>query len=206
MIYLYSGTPGSGKSLHTAQVLYFQLWKGWPAVCNFDFAVDQIKHSKYKKLGTFIHVSNDKLTPAMLITFSRHYFSSHPFREGRLLLVIDECQLMFNAREWDAKGRKEWLSFFTQHRKYGYDVILIAQFDRMIDRQIRSLIEYEQIHRKVSNFGFWGQLFSLCAGGKLFVAVKVWYPMKERVGSEFFRADKKYYSLYDTYKHFEEKT
>lgn len=142
----------------------------------------------------------------MLITFSRHYFSNHPFREGRLLLVIDECQLMFNAREWDAKGRKEWLSFFTQHRKYGYDVILIAQFDRMIDRQIRSLIEYEQIHRKVSNFGFWGQLFSLCAGGKLFVAVKVWYPMKERVGSEFFRADKKYYSLYDTYKHFEEKT
>ena len=119
--------------------------------------------------------------------------------------MLDECQLLFNAREWDAKGRKEWLSFFTQHRKYGYDVILVAQFDRMIDRQIRSLIEYEQVHRKVSNFGVWGKLFSLFSLGKLFVAVKVWYPMKERVGAEFFKANKRYYSLYDTYKHFEKR-
>lgn len=202
MIYLYSGTPGSGKSLHTAQVLYFQLYRGFPAICNFDFAIEKIRR---KRIGQFRCVSNDQLTPKLLLDFSQEYFQNHPFHEGRILLVIDECQLMFNAREWDAKGRKEWLSFFTQHRKYGYDVILIAQFDRMIDRQIRSLIEYEQVHRKVSNFGVWGKIFSMAAGGKLFVSVKVWYPMKERVGSEFFKASKKYYSLYDTYKHFEVK-
>lgn len=200
MIYLYSGTPGSGKSLHTAQVLYYQLLRGKPAICNFDFALDRIKR---KKLGKFFYVSNDDLTPDLLISFSRDYFKQQPFHEGTILLVIDECQLIFNAREWQQKGRSDWLSFFTQHRKYGYDIILIAQFDRMIDRQIRSLIEYEQVHRKVSNFGIWGKLFSFCAGGKLFVSVKVWYPMKERVGSDFFKAQKKFYQLYDTYKHFE---
>ena len=89
---------------------------------------------------------------------------------------------------------------WTLHRHYGYDIILIAQFDHRIDRQIRSLIEYEYIHRKVSNFGLRGKF--LCAvmlSPKLFISVKVWYPMKEKVGSEFFKCKRKYYSLYDTY-------
>lgn len=106
-------------------------------------------------------------------------------KEGEILLVIDECQIMFNARDWGQKNRAAWCAFFTQHRKLGYEVILVAQFDRMLDRQIRSLIEYEWIHRKVSNFGIAGKIFSLLFGGKLFVAVKVWYPMKQKVGSEF---------------------
>ena len=78
-------------------------------------------------------------------------------------------------------------------------VVLVAQFDRMLDRQIRSLIEYEWIHRKVSNFGIQGKIFSLLFGGKLFVAVKVWYPMKQKVGSEFFMYKKKFSDIYDTY-------
>lgn len=47
-------------------------------------------------------------------------------------------------------------------------------------------MEYEWIHRKCSNFGVAGKLLGVLFGGKLFVAVKVWYPMKEKVGSEFF--------------------
>ena len=118
-------------------------------------------------------------------------------------MVIDECQRIFNARDWGQKGRGEWLTFFTLHRHLGYDIVLIAQFDRMLDRQIRSLIEYEYIHRKVSNFGWKGKLLSCFALGNLFVTVKVWYPMKEKVGSEFFRAKKMYYGLYDTFATFD---
>ena len=116
-------------------------------------------------------------------------------------MIIDEAQLLFNSREWQNVSRQGWLSFFSQHRHYGYDVILVAQFDRMLDRQIRGLIEYEFIHRKVSNIGWRGWFLSLVmmAPGALFVKVKVWYPMKEKVGSEFYRCQKKYYSLYDTF-------
>lgn len=195
MIYLYSGTPGSGKSLHTARVIYYSLKRGFPVIANFPINLDKIKCKK----SEFIEKDNSDLTPDFLIEYAKNYFHDKPVKEGSLLLVIDECQLMFNAREWNIKGRSDWLSFFTQHRKYGYDIILVAQFDRMIDRQIRALIEYEQIHRKVSNFGIKGKIFSLCAGGNLFVSVKVWYPMKEKVGSEFFKAHKRYYSLYDTF-------
>lgn len=198
MIYLYSGTPGSGKSLHTARVIYYTLKRGFPVIANFNINLDNIKRCK----GAFLFIDNSELTPDYLIQYASNFWNNKTVKEGTLLLVIDECQLMFNAREWNIKGRSEWLSFFTQHRKYGYDIILIAQFDRMIDRQIRSLIEYEQIHRKVSNFGMKGKFLSLCCGGNLFVSVKVWYPMKEKVGSEFFKAAKRYYSLYDTYNMF----
>ena len=106
---------------------------------------------------------------------------------------------MFNSRDWQQKGRNEWLSFFSQHRKYGYDVTLIAQFDRMIDKQLRGLIEYEYIHRKLSNYGFGGRLMSLLFGGNTFVVVQMWYPLKLKISSDFVHARKYYYSIYDTF-------
>lgn len=193
MISLYSGTPGSGKSLHVAKDVRDRCILGKPTIANFE-----INTVKYKR-AVFQCVNNDELTPDYLIQFSRAWFSDHRFREGAILLVIDECQLLFNAREWQKTGRAEWLSFFTQHRKYGYNIILIAQFDRMIDKQIRSLIEYEVIHRKASNYGIGGMLFSLFSGGNLFVAVQMWYPLRTRIGAEFFHARKKYWSMYDSY-------
>lgn len=201
MIYLYSGTPGSGKSLHVARVIYYTLLRKKPVICNFPISLDKIKRP-----GSFTFVDNLDLTPEMLMEYSRKHFDGHSVREGEILLVIDECQMMFNARNWDAKGRESWNKFFTIHRHFGYDIILVAQFDRMIDRQIRSLIEYEQVHRKVSNYGWKGWL--LCAfmlSPALFVSVKMWYPMKEKVGSEFFKAKKRYYRLYDTYAVFDNK-
>lgn len=204
MISLYSGTPGSGKSLHAAERIFWGLRRGRPVICNFPVATEKI--SKKHDSLPFFEVSNDGLSPEWLIEFSRIYFlsSGKPVKEGSITLIIDECQLLFNAREWQKTGRSEWLSFFTQHRKYGYDIILVAQFDRMIDRQIRSLIEYEYVHRKVSNFGAGGFFLNLFAGGKLFVAVKIWYPLNEKIGSEFFRARKKYYGLYNTFNTFKD--
>jgi zona occludens toxin (predicted ATPase) len=140
------------------------------------------------------------LNPAMLMDYSRKFFAGKTVKEGQITLVIDEAQMLFNARSWDKADRDGWNKFFQIHRHFGYDVILVAQFDRMIDRQIRSLIEYEHIHRKVSNFGAKGKLLCvLMLAPNLFVDVKMWYPMKERIGSEFFRASKKLYRLYDTY-------
>lgn len=197
MIYLYSGTPGSGKSLHQAADIYWWIHNGHPCLCNFEINMEAIKGNA-SKFGEFYYISNEIISPDLLRKYSYIYFRDHKFKEGAIRLYIDECQLLFNAREWNVKGRKEWLSFFTQHRKYGYDIFLVAQFDRMIDRQIRSLIEYEYIHRKVKNFGRWGMFFNIASGGQLFVAVKMWYPLKERISSEFFKGHKKYFALYNT--------
>jgi len=201
MIKLFSGTPGSGKSLHTAEKIYYALRAGRPVICNFDVNLGFVQGKRPRKLE-FHYIPNDELTVAWLEQYATEYFQDRRMKEDWILLIVDEAQLIFNAREWDAKGRKDWLSFFTQHRKYGYEIILVAQFDRMLDRQIRSLIEYEYIHRKVSNFGIWGKIFSIVALGKLFISVQMWYPLREKVGAEWFVCKPRFFRLYDTYKNF----
>ena len=103
MIYLYSGTPGSGKSLHTASVIYWRLKANKPVIANFEIDVNKITRKKVE----YDYKSNEKLRPDYLISYSSRYFEKHNFKEGCLLLVIDECQLMFNAREWNAKNRAD---------------------------------------------------------------------------------------------------
>ena len=198
MIVLYSGTPGSGKSLDSARTIYNWCRRGAPIICNFPVNADSIRIRRKKDIR---FVSNDDLSPDLLVKISREYFDGRPMKEDSILLIIDEAQLLFNARDWSAKGRDRWNWFFTMHRHFGYMIILCAQFDRMLDRQVRCLIEYEYIHRKVKNMGWRGWLLSclMLSPVNLFVKVKVWYPMKEKVGSEFFKASPKYRRLYDTY-------
>lgn len=201
MITLYSGTPGSGKSLKTAERIYnIMKYQSKLIIANFDCNVSKFKKTRSK----FIYRDNSQINPAWLQDTAGEWYKSHKFSEDGVVLIIDECQLMFNARDWNKSGRGSWLSFFTLHRHIGINIILVAQFDRMIDRQIRSLIEYEYIHRKVSNFGWKGKLISMFAFGKMFVQVQMWYPLKEKVGVEFFVAKKAYYSMYDTYALFDE--
>ena len=195
MILLFSGTPGSGKSLHTARYIYYQLLFKHPVICNFDINRKMVKHS-----DLFTFVDNADLSPEYLIEYASRYFADRTVKEDSINLIIDEAQMLFNARSWDAKNREDWNRFFTVHRHYGYKIILVAQFDRMLDRQIRSLIEYEVIHRKISNMGIQGKLFSLLfLSPTLFIAVRMWYPMKLRIDSEMFRVSKRYAKMYDTF-------
>lgn len=197
MITFFSGTPGSGKSLHTAMVIYNNLFKKKNnVICNFD--INQDIYNSKKKKGKFEYITNLELDVEYLKNFALENHKTQ--KEGQTLLIIDECQLLFNSRNWQQNGRMEWIEFFTQHRKYYYDIILISQFDRLIDRQIRSLIEYETVHRKVNNFKI-GDYLPVT----LFVYVTKWYSQKAKISSKFFIYQKKYSKLYDSYKTFEKK-
>ncbi len=203
MINLYTGTPGSGKSLHLARDMknWMHLYKA-PVIANFAFNADLARPKGY---GGYLYIDNTDLTPEFLIWFSERYRQERKWDrvpEEHILLVIDECQLIFNAREWNNKYRKSWISFFTQHRKLGYRVLLVAQFAEMIDKQIRALVEYEIIHRKLSNVGWYGKILSVLAGGRLHIAIKRYAPLREKVGQEFFKSSKYLWSLYDSYNRF----
>ena len=199
MIYLYSGTPGSGKSLHTAHDIVSKLRRKHRVIANFPIDLDVVKKGLFLNynIGIFKYFDNSELTVEALIDFAKN---NHVMgKEGQTLLIIDECQVIFNAREFNSKDRMKWIKFFTQHRKLGYNVILIAQNDRMIDRQIRALVEYEIRHRKANSFGTIGMLIPV----PLFASVTYWYGVKERIGVEFFIYSKKYSKLYDSYMMFD---
>lgn len=197
MIKLYSGTPGSGKSLYTAYEIIRLLKQKRTVIANFP--IDEKFFGK-KKIGKFLYVQNQDLTVNFLKRFSKENFKPYTEHEGTL--IIDECAAMFNCRCWDAKGRAEWCMFFQQHRKLGYDVILISQHDRLIDRQIRAYIETEYRHRAIKNYKIFGWILSLIFGG-LFVRIEKWYGTPLKCGHEYFLYNKKKAKIYDTYKIFE---
>lgn len=199
MIHLYSGTPGSGKSLHTARDIRDALRiRKMPVIANFD-----VNHSLRNYDRLFTYLPNDRLDPSFLEDFARNWFAGRKVREDSLLLVIDEAQLVFNSRAWQHGQRMDWIQFFSQHRHFGYKVVLIAQFDRMIDRQIRSLIEIETNHRKLGNFGMKGLILSLPFRGRLFLGVSYYYGLKEKVGTCWLLPRRAYFKVYDSYNRFE---
>lgn len=193
MISLFSGTPGSGKSLHLAEIIFARTNREKITIGNFDVNRNVLNNPEF-----YVYCDNQDLIPDYLINFSREYFRDNKFKEGAILLIVDEAQLIFNVREWSMVGRSDWIHFFTQHRKLGYDIILVAQFDRMLDKQLRSLLEYEYIHRKMSNFGWKGKMISIWTGNRLFMCVQRWYPLNERIGAHTFLYNKRLGSLYDT--------
>lgn len=179
MIELYSGTPGSGKSLHVAKIIRERL-RMYNCVIIGNFYVNQ--NTVKKRKGTYIYVDNSRLEPERLIKFAIRYarHKGRRLKEDELYLFIDEAQLLFNSRDWQLIKTSGWVSFYSQHRKLGFYIGLIAQFDRMLDRQIRSLVENEIKHRKVSRAGLFGKLLGFLTGDNLFIYIKIWYPMKQK--------------------------
>lgn len=200
MISLYTGTPGSGKSLDVARITRSRLKYGFNVIGTMYVNKDMV--SGYK--GRYYFVDIYSMRPADFIEYSRKYLKKG--KEGQCLIVIDECQRIFNSRDWNKTDRRAWNDFFQVHRHFGYNVLLITQYDRLIDRQLRALVEYEYIHRKVSNFGVKGFILSCLAGGKLFIVVSQWYPLKERTGVQFFVYRKRLSAFYDSYMAFDDNT
>lgn len=146
---IYTGTVGSGKSYH-ALCEGLQKVSALPhriVVANFP-----IKNVSDRKLKRWHYIEDITVKDLIRISFQEKIFG----KEGHGLLIIDEAGLFFNARDWNIKAeeRKRWIKFFSMSRRFGYDVILIAQDVRMIDRQIRKMCEYEVKHVCANRYGW----------------------------------------------------
>lgn len=194
MIWLYSGTPGSGKSYHAVFDILKKVKRKNKnkVIANFPLTFKKDIHK-----NNFMYIDNSDMTIEFLENYAR---KNHLVGiEGQTLVVVDEAQILFNSRDWgtNSKKRMDWIKFFSKHRKYGYNFIMIAQFDKMIDKQIRALIEYEIAHFKMNNF-FWflPTTFFLC--------VERWYGQKMKTGHQVIPYRKKISSAYNSYTTFDD--
>lgn len=222
MIYFYTGKPGNGKSLHMAEVIYNSLLQGINVISNIQInlhAFDKVRHRE--RLGQFIYISNREwLTNAYkgqcakdrysyidgLYNYALNFHKVNKrgqITEGQTILVLDECQELFNTRTWNRNDRLEWCQFFRMHRHYGYDCYLISQDDKVIDKQIRSILQKEIEHRCINNYKLLGKILGFFAGGKLFITIERDYTLSgkkaSRMTSMYFRGRKKFYEFYDSY-------
>lgn len=196
MITLYCGTPGSGKSLYAAGQILDALSQKKLVITNYPLSFDHIKgkiFQWYYGAGVRCEVSNDDLSPQFCQIAAHSFFAGDEPKEGRILLVIDEAGLVFNPRDWNRPDRKDWLTFLSQHRKLGFDVILIAQSDNQLDKQLRPLLEYRVRFKRVSSLlGF------PCS---IFVGVRSYYNSRSRsdvLSTTVFRYHKRWAKLYQT--------
>lgn len=212
MIFLYTGTPGSGKSLHMAKDIIERLKKGSNVIGNFPI-FDDIFYKKYfnfrkvngswfrkvkdETMGNYLYIPNEKINVMDLVKYAKKNHTHG--REAQTLLCIDECQILFNCREYYNPSRMDWINFFIHHRKLGYNIILIAQHDKLIDKQIRVLVETEIVHRRVNNYKL-----GVFIRFPLFIAIEKWKVNNLKVQSEFFVYRKIYGAkFYDSYRIFE---
>lgn len=185
-------TPGSGKSYHATKDIHTKLRKRSKnrVIANFSFKTES---------PNFLYKDNSEITVEFLVDYASIY---HKYGvEGQTLVVIDEAGTLFNCRDWgtNSKKRMDWIKFFSQHRKFGFNFILISQFDKMIDKQIRMLIEYEVSHMKINNYFMFLPITA-------FLAVEHWYGQKLKTGHQVIIYSKRIASLYNSYQMFENGT
>lgn len=179
MITLYTGSVGSGKSFHGVEI-------GWEwikkrrrrVIANFPLIFKK-KESKLEERWIF----EDEITVEWLMAKSIE--NGWYGKESQCCVIIDEAGIIFNSRDWQTKGgeRMKWIKFLSQSRKFGYDFIFICQADRMIDKQIRGLVEFEVKHLKANNSFFMS--FLSIFRFTLFLYVYRWYQTRLKSNLRF---------------------
>lgn len=192
MIALFTGSVGSGKSYHAlveGLKRVYAIPKRY-VIANFPLVYERGKRGDREKERWHFW---EEITPEKLVSFSIE--KGIYGKEGMCLIIIDEAGCMFNARDWQVKAveRAKWIKFFSQSRKLGFDVILVAQSDRMIDRQIRDLAEYEVRHFAMKRYWLLSWL-----PVRLHCAVWFWYHTKMKGTADPFIIRMKIAKKYDT--------
>lgn len=205
VIDLYTGTVGSGKSFHALEKGIEYLESKKHVVANFPikeapkYFLKILREKDKKRMERWLFW--EEITPEKLIALSleKGWYG----KESQCLVIIDEAGIMFNSREWQIAGqsRTKWIKFLSQSRKFGYDFVFVAQSDRMIDKQIRGLVEYEVKHYKLSNSFFlsWLKLFKV----SLFLYNYKWYQTKVKGNLRFSKFKKSIGDRYDTMRTFD---
>lgn len=206
MIKLYLGAVGSGKSYHAvADGLAVASSKDPERIVVANFPIMFPEKITFLNKGVikrqrekWIYIPDEELKVDSLISIS--LTKGFVGKEGKSLLIIDEAGLFFNSRDWMVKAqeRKGWIKFFSQSRKFGYDVILIAQEERMIDRQIRSMAEYHVVHKRLDKIN-WFRFIPV----PVFLYVTYWTMAKFRGSLQFALLNKSIAKRYDTMRLFD---
>ena len=159
MIIGFAGTPGSGKSYEAVKKILDNLRMGRVVYTNIDGMQSPACKEAIKSVcglsDLSLQIQLHFLEPNQLEDFWNHV------RPGSLI-VLDEVQKVFNARDWQCQKNRDFGSWASTHRHHGFDVVLISQQMERIDSAVRGLLEWTYVFRKVNFLGGAVQKKYLC--------------------------------------------
>lgn len=121
MIYLFTGVPGSGKTLNVVSML--------------------AKRKDFQGRPLFIDGIPDLKIPHEPIPEGESIKTWPKWAPTGAIIVVDECQRIFPRRASTA-AVPDYISEFETHRHRGLDFLLIAQHPKLLDNHLRVLIEH----------------------------------------------------------------
>ena len=160
-MYVVTGKLGSGKTLYTVKKARDYLQAGRRVATNLDLNLGKLlsKKTDSKKLLRLA----DHPTAESFHNLGQAYSGSYDENKTGAL-ILDECATWLNARDWNAKDRKQLINYLVHVRKKGWDVYLIIQDISMLDKQIRKVLaEHTVICRRTDRMKIplFGVLFSM---------------------------------------------
>ena len=99
-VVMYTGTPGSGKSYHAAEVVDRALRRKIPVIANFQVNLNPKKHK-----GEFVYIPTLEMTVDKFKQYAQEHFDSSKRDEHQGVIIIDEAQIPFNSRDGLNKDR-----------------------------------------------------------------------------------------------------
>lgn len=148
-VYFVTGGLGSGKGLAALYQLRNYANNGFRIAGNLDINLDKLMPSVNSKTS-YMRIP-DRPTASDLLLLGQGNNGYDP--DENSLLVLDECVTWLNARSWNDKGRMSLIDWLIHSRKYGWDVILIAQSFETLDKQIvDTLMEFHVSMNSLSKF------------------------------------------------------
>lgn len=206
MIEVFEGRLGGGKS-YTATVRAVDvLRRGGVVATNVELVWLEIV--AYVTCVWGLALEEDQLillSEDQIAQFHKHTPSGTS--EMPVLIIVDEAQLYFNARDWNQADR-ELLAFLTQSRKVDTDIIFISQSAFNIDKQFMRLVQYIWRFRDLEKWKIPGlgvdyatlvRVLTLgLLNGRQILACQFDYDGKTLLQREFVNKDKRIFKLYNT--------
>jgi hypothetical protein len=163
MIKIYTGTPGASKTFSAVKELSQKLRYGKRIVTNITITLPP----KLEKLSKRLYIwDNADITVDNFKDFAAQHHKTDKNGdmrdEAQTVVFIDEAHLLFGENYiGDKQSKMDWEEFFSQHRKYGYDIVLVTQHIRRIDRCIRENLESEIMCFKFEYMPLKGMMFMI---------------------------------------------
>lgn len=146
---LLAGKRGAGKSLIAVSRMREYMWANRMVATNLNIRVEHLVPAR-NRVRPYRLPDWPSIDDLMALPLGNPGFTwkdgekypvtraDYPFTEDENgLLVLDELATFLNSRSWQEKDRQALIDWLLHSRKYGWDLLFIAQHVSLVDKQVR---------------------------------------------------------------------